>query len=165
MALSDDDAGKAALGKSSLPLPLVSRIPIDTPRENLIDTINKLVDYVRSQQNLPNPNYLYSKSLDTGWTVLDYGNHKRYMISKAVSGLSVTNGARTSAGTITVPPGRSIADFRIYCSWEGGFAGHAVVGSEVPTGTTWELYVGNEYSGGALSFTGRINVILEEIAT
>lgn len=157
----EDVAGAAALGIAAVPFVLLNRIPIDTPRENLIDTINKLVD--NYNKLLQKPEFTYSKSVVSGWTVFDYGNHKRYVTSKTVSGLAVTNGQRTSAGTVAVPAGRTISEFRIFVSWEGGFAGHATVGSEAPSGTTWELYVGNEYSGGSLSFTGKINVLLEEI--
>lgn len=115
--------------------------------------------------NLNYSELLTSKSVDAnGWTVYDMKTHLRYTYSLTSTAVLVTNGQRTLIGTVTGPAGLTVSgSYRIYCSWSGNYGGHAVVGAETPSGNTFGVYVGNQYSGGALNFTGKIHILVEQI--
>lgn len=101
-----------------------------------------------------------TKSQDAnGWTVYDYGTWKEYRRKWAVPGLLVSSGSRASAGTFNLPVGRTGSTTFISASWEGGFSGHAVIGIDVigSSATSGEVNIGNEYSGGSLTFTGNVH--------
>jgi len=108
---------------------------------------------------------LTTKTVDAnGWTVYDMKTHYRYSYSLTVTALSVTNGQRNLAATVTGPASISLSgSYRIYASWVGVFSGHALVGAEVPASNTVNIYIGNQWSGGALSFTGKVNLLVEAI--
>lgn len=104
-----------------------------------------------------------SKTTDAnGWTVYDFGAWKEYARAVSVSA-AVTNGQRTLMSSIQVPVGRTAANIFIAMSWHGNFAGHATPGIDVPGGTQLDLYLGNEYSGGALTFSGNFKLIAKDM--
>lgn len=97
-----------------------------------------------------------------GWDIVDDGHSKVYTMTISNS-VAVTNGQRSIWGTFPVPTGRAYTDFRIFVSWEGNFSGHATPGSESGGSGGWQANLGNEYSGGALTFAGKIHAVLYEI--
>lgn len=97
-----------------------------------------------------------------GWTVYDYGTWQEW--EKVVPyNVNVTNGQRTSAANIDLPAGYTTADFSYLCTGFGGYAGHAVYGVEQVDADTIALYIGNQYSGGALTYTGTAYIRLRKL--
>lgn len=101
-----------------------------------------------------------SKTTDAnGWTVFAFGNFKLYTYSLSTS-INVTNGQRTIAGQIPLPSGETTTSVRLCgLTWEGNFAGHATPGAEAVSGSGWQISIGNEWAGGALTFAGKVSVI------
>jgi hypothetical protein len=99
-----------------------------------------------------------TKSVDAnGWTVYDYGVFKEYMYYSAVND-TVNNGQRAVALNVPPPSGVSWSQLTLISGYSGNYSGHAVTGVEV-NGSNLDCYIGNQYSGGALNFTGTFGII------
>lgn len=95
------------------------------------------------------------------WKIFDYGEWKEYEYVIPYN-VNVTNGQRTALATIPLPNGVSPGEFSVSVGGFGNFAGHAVYGVD-PSGDQLIAYIGNQYSGGPLNFTGQAFVRLREL--
>lgn len=174
MPTDPDAAGRALLGLQNN-LSIIPKISESVSRDDHIMATNKIIDQglksvtdIKALQTsltaatatIP----AITKSVDANtWTVIDVGGvFKRYHATVSVS-VTVAAGQRNSWGNVLAPVGRATTSFRIFAAYEGGFAGHAVLGLETGTGSYWTLEIGNQYSGGSLTFTGVVHCLLEEI--
>jgi hypothetical protein len=105
-----------------------------------------------------------SKTTDANnWVVYDFGTIKRYVKRFYTGGINVAPGARTAVSSNSGPVGVTMGatTHAFIVSWSGNYGGHAVPGLENITATTFDLYIGNQYTGGTLTFTGSWYVALE----
>ena len=101
-----------------------------------------------------------TKSTDAaGWVVYNFTTFSFYRKELAAN-TAVTNGQRTKVGTVALPSSATIGNCKIMVSWEGNYSGHATPGAEVGSSSGWDIYLGNEYSGGPLTFVGNVRCLV-----
>lgn len=139
------------------------RIP-DYPLVTSLDGADLLTLWRTSegkQKRIAATNLVFTPTKTTdanGWTVYDNGVYKKYAISIPFSGTVVGSGTRAPLVYFATPVGKTAAQLRFICNWYGNYAAHCTTGIEVNSTTLIGTSLGNEYSGGALTFTGTVEI-------
>lgn len=115
------------------------------------------------------PDYLNKpkKLYDTqGWRVIDFGTYREYHYAVFVTGSTSPSGRllfRLQKPDLIAQYAVTGERLRVVsCSYEGNFAGHASASAESMTTSNVDAYVSSMYSGGSLTLTGYIHLILTD---
>lgn len=89
------------------------------------------------------------------WDIINLPNNIKIYTYGIYSSTYAVNGGRTTHGTFPFPTGKDANSvFPLGLVWMGSYSGHAVLGLEAPSGSGWTCYLGNQYAGSGLTFTG-----------